>query len=164
MDEKIKKTILRIFASIVLCFFMSCVGINYGNIIPDTAVTKAFEAFQLDPDMNYYYSGSGVHPNAIMGLKRNYVLDSDLWKPIEAQPAIFKDLIKGMQTKALERGTFQHGFVMKDNKGQPIGVWYSILRAATVINMGEGNKVAVFTPELEIYREGTDDGKGGGGK
>jgi hypothetical protein len=156
MDEKIKKAFFRIFALLVLCVSMSCVGINYGNIMPDAAVTKAFEAFQIDPDMNYYYSGSDVHPNAIMGLKRNYVLDSDLWKPIEAQPKIFKDLITGMQTKALEYGTFQHGFVMKDNKGQPIGVWYSILRAATVIKMGEGNKVTVFTPELDTYKEGED--------
>jgi hypothetical protein len=139
------------------------VGINYGNIIPDTAVTKAFEAFQIDPDMKYYYSGSGVHPNAIMGLKRNYALDSDLWKPMEAQPTIFKELIIGMQTKALERGTLQHGFVMKDNKGQPIGVWYSILRASTVIKIGESNKVTVFTPELETYKEGKDDSTVGGG-
>jgi hypothetical protein len=156
MDEKIKKVLFRIFALIVLCFSMSCVGINYGNIIPDAAVTKAFEVFQIDPDMNYYYSGSGVHPNAIMGLKRNYVLDSDLWKPIEAQPKIFKELIIGMQKKAFDYGTFQHGFVMKDNKGQPIGVWYSILKAATFIKMGEGNKVMVFTPELETYKEGGD--------
>ena len=69
----------------------------------------------------------------------------------------------GMQTKALDHGTFQHGFVMKDNKGQPIGVWYSILGAATVIKMGEGNKVTVFTPELETYSEGKDDGNVGGG-
>jgi hypothetical protein len=164
MDEKIKKTFFRIFTFIVLCFSMSCVGINYGNIIPDTAVTKAFEAFQIDPDMNYYYSGSGVHPNAIMGLKRNYVLDADLWKPIEAQPTIFKELIIGMQTKALGGGMFQHGFIMKDNKGQTLGIWYSILKAATVIKMGKDNKVTVFTPELETYREGTDDGKGGGSK
>ena len=67
-----------------------------------------------------------------------------------------------MQTKALERGTLQHGFVMKDNKGQPIGVWYSILSASTVIKMDEGNKVTVFTPELETYKEGKDDGTIGG--
>lgn len=147
---------LSVFASIVLCFFIGCVGANYGSIIPDTAATKAFEAFQIDPDMNYYYSGPDVYPNALIGVKKSYVLDSDLWKPIQAQPQVFKELITAMQTKALEYRAYQHGFIIKDNKGQTIGMWYSILKARTLIRMGDGNKVEIFTPELMLFKEGGD--------
>jgi hypothetical protein len=152
MNKTIWKAPCRIFASVVLCFFIGCVGANYGSIIPDKAVTNTFEAFQIDPDMNYYYSGPDAYPNALIGLKKSYMLDSDLWKPIEAQPKVFKELIMAMQTIALEHGTFQHGFIMKDNKGQTIGVWYSILRATTLVRMGEGNKVEVFTPDLILFK------------
>jgi hypothetical protein len=158
MNKIIWEAPFCVFASIVICFFIGCVGANYGSIIPDAAATKAFETFQIDPDMNYYYSGPEVYPNALIGLKKSYVLDSDLWKPIVAQPKVFKELITAMQTIALEHGMLQHGFAINDNKGQTIGVWYSILTARTLVRMGDGNKVEIFTPELILFKTG--DGAG----
>lgn len=165
MKEKIQKTLLTIFVFTVLCFFISCVSANYGSIIPDAAVTKDFEAFQINPDMNYYYSGADTHPNAIMGLKKNYALDSGIWKPIEAQPKVLKEMVTGMKTKVLVAGTSQHGFIMKDDKGQQIGVWYSMLGVNTVIKTGKDNTVMVYPPALNtpdgvIYKEEIGGGAG----
>jgi len=154
MNKIMREAPFSVFTSIVICFFIGCVGANYGSIIPDAAATKAFEAFQIDPDMNYYYSGPEFYPNALIGLKKSYMLDSDLWKPIEAQSKVFKELITAMQKIALEHGMLQHGFIIKDNKGQTIGVWYSVLTARTLVRMGDDNKVEIFTPELIIFKTG----------
>lgn len=153
MNEKRWKGLCYSCVTIVLCFFVSCVGGNYGSIIPDTAVAKSFESLQMDPDMNYYYSGSDVYPNAVIGLKKKYVFNANVWKPIEPQLKVFKELIGGMQTKALRYQTYQHGFIIKDDKGEPIGVWYSILKARTFVKVGEDNKVTIAAPDLMIFEE-----------
>ena len=163
MITLIRKAPISIFALIVLCFFSGCAGPNYGSIDPNTAATKAFEAFQIDPDMNYYYSGPYASPNALIGLKKSYTLNSDLWKTIDPQPKLIKELITGMQNIAFEHGECQHGFIIRDNKGNTIGVWYSILRARTFIKMGEGNQVEIFTPDLILFRTG-DGGSDESGK
>ena len=154
MNNLIQEVPFSVFVSIVLCFFIGCAGANYGSIDPNTAATKAFEAYQTDPDMNYYYSGPYANPNALIGLKKSYALNSDLWKPIDPQPKLIKEFITGMQNIASEHGECQHGFIIRDNKGNTIGVWYSILRATTFIKMGSGNQVEIITPDLILFKTG----------
>jgi hypothetical protein len=152
--RKSLSTISCMAGIVVLLFCMGCTGTffkNYGGIAPDRDATKAFETYQINPDFNYYTSGSFVYPNALMGLEKTYILDSDLWKKIEPTPQEFREIIQNMQTKALNLGLQQHGFVIMDNKEKRIGVWYSILTARTVIKMMEGGKVVIFTPDLDTY-------------
>jgi len=125
---------------------------NYGSIVLDQPVQQNFEAFIMDPGMNYYYSGPDASPNAIIGLKKEYALDNDLWKPIDPDPKVFKKIVGWMQYDASYHGTFQRGFVIKDPQGKVIGVWYSIISVKTmIVKMGKENKVSVYTPELMIY-------------
>ncbi len=145
----------------VLCMALllsGCVAGRYGEIKPDWQATQDFDAFRIDPNMNYYYSGPDLFPNALIGLKKEYILDNDLWKPIKPTPASFRDMILHMQEKARDYREFQHGFLMCDDKGKPIGVWYSILKARTFVKMGEDNKVVVYTPDLMIYQGGGGNG------
>ncbi|MBP8980975.1 MAG: hypothetical protein KBG09_07025 [Syntrophobacterales bacterium] len=150
-ERKAMSWILALIAALTIC---GCLGGRYGNILPDGQTTKDFDAFRIDPGMNYYYSGPDLYPNALIGLKKEYVLDNDLWKPIQPTPASFRDMIIHMQEKARDYREFQHGFLMYDDRGKPIGVWYSILKARTFVKMGEGNKVVVYTPDLMIYQTG----------
>ena len=149
-----KRTVELTMVLLMIFLLAGCSGGRYGNIYPDGQVTKDFDTFKIDPGMNYYYSGPDLFPNALIGLKKEYVLDSDLWKPIKPTPQSFRDMILHMQDKAQEYREFQHGFIMFDDKGRPIGVWYSILRARTFTQMGEGNKVRVYTPDLMLYQSG----------
>ncbi len=145
----------------ILLFGCAALTRNYGTFVPDDSVTRHFESFQMDPDMNYYFSGSSSYPNAIMGLKKEYVLDNDLWRPVKPDPKVFHDLIEGMLFKTGETGVFLHGFVMRAPNGKAIGVWYSLLSVQMKVKMGEGNKVIVYTPEQHVYHQDEGDDEGG---
>ncbi len=146
------KSPLCTMCALVLLASAGCAGPhgrNYGRIIPDGDVTRAFEEYQSDPGVNYYISGSDVFPNAIMGLNKAYTLDSTLWKRVEMTPQALGDLVSNMQTKA----RIQHGFVLVDNKGNRIGVWYSILTASTSLWMKDDHTVVILTPALDTYNK-----------
>ena len=125
---------------------------QYGSIVLDETARKSFESFKMDPSMNYYYSGGDSQPSAIIGLKKEYALDNDLWKKVKRNDERFAYQVRGMQLRAAELSMTQYGFVMKDDQGRPIGIWYSVLSVETrLLKMGKGNKVIVYTPELEVY-------------
>ena len=142
---------LMILTFVILSAGCAALTRGYGTFVPDESVARYFENYQMDPDMNYYFSGSDVYPNVIMGLRKEYVLDNDLWRPIKRDPMIFKDLVQGMYYKVGETGLFLHGFVMKSPEGRNLGVWYSLLSVQMRVKMGEGSKVIVFTPEQHVY-------------
>ena len=160
--NKSLRNILYIQAIVVLLLYMGCAGTfqkNYGGIIPDGNVSTAFESYKIDPQLNYYTSGSDLYPNALMGLKKTYTLDSDLWKRIEPTAKEFRDIIQYMQKRALELGQHQFGFAVLDDKGKQIGVWYSILSARTSVRMKEDGKVVIITPDLDTYDKLDGDGR-----
>ncbi len=145
--------------SVLVLFGCAAVRHAFGTFVPDQVAEKNFEAFQIDPGMNYYFSGSDVYPSVIMGLKKQYVLDNDLWRPLKPDLQLFKDLINDMQLKAREHGQLQRGFVLKSPEGQTIGVCYCTFTVRMKLKMGEDNKVIVYTPEVNSYPYG-----GGGGR
>jgi len=162
--RKSLSVILRMAGIAALLLCMGCAGTffkNYGGITPDADATKAFETYRIDPNYNYYTSGSFVYPNALMGLDKTYALDSDLWKKIEPTPQEFREIIQNMQKKALSLGQSQHGFAILDDNGKRIGVWYSLLSVRTVIQRKEGGKVVIHTPDLDTYNKYEDKDSGG---
>jgi hypothetical protein len=123
---------------------------NYGKITPNMEVTNAFETYQINTEYNYYISGSDIYPNAIIGLDKAYTLESDLWKKVEMTPKRFRELVTDMKDKAgtVHLGMPLYGFVMLDDKGNQIGVWYSILEAKTFLRMKDNRRVIIYTPDI----------------
>jgi hypothetical protein len=120
-------------------------------MVRDTNAAKAFESFQASVDLNYYISGSDEYPNALMGLNKKYTLDSDsrFWKKIDPSPLRFRELVLQMQSWARHVGQFQYGFAIFDDKGNQIGIWYSILPARTPVLMKDDQHVETYTPDLD---------------
>ena len=151
------RRISRFYLILMLCLSTAaCSGSlfrNYGRISPDTDVTQAFEGYQVNSEFRYYVSGAHHYPNALMGLQRDYRLDPRaLWREVpEMTTATMKEIVDDMKTKASPHHLFQQGFEISDNKGRPIGVWYSILSARTFVRMNEDGTVRVDTPELDVY-------------
>jgi len=135
---------------------------NYGAISPDSAATKAFEAYQVNPDYRYYVSGSHLYPNALIGLHKDQRLDpQNLWREVAGMtPGQMKEIVQNMQTKAAQLRVFQNGFVLTDPQGKPIGVWYSILEARSFLKINEDGTVRIDTPPLDTYEklERSEDG------
>lgn len=127
---KLRKRALRTMCILVILLSFGCAGLlngNYGKIVPDGNVMHAFESYQVNPDLNYYISGSDVYPNAIMGIDKRYSLNSTLWKKVEFTPQTLKSLVDNMKAKVSEINQTLHGFTILDTKGNDIGNWYSIL-------------------------------------
>ncbi|HUH66325.1 MAG TPA: hypothetical protein VLZ07_07820 [Syntrophales bacterium] len=126
---------------------------NYGRITPEPDVREAFEKYQVNPNYNYYISGSDVYPNAIMGLDKAYNLEPSLWKPAGMTPGKMRELVEAMRhkVKSLTWRLVLYGFAMYDDKGKQIGVWYSLFDAKTSVRMIDDHTVMVVTPDINTY-------------
>jgi len=149
----------KIIFSVVCIFILLSIGCtgwiykNYGTIIPDREATNTFEKYQVNPNFNYYISGSDVYPNALIGLDKSYTLDTDLWKSVEMTPKKFRELVQYMQTRASDFGHKQYGFTMFDDKGNRLGIWYSILSAKMSLRMKDNRTVIIYTPDIDTYEQ-----------
>jgi hypothetical protein len=141
-----------LLAVILVFLCMSCAVANYGSILPDTAVEKDFEGMHMNSAMNYYYSGPDALPNAIVGLSKAYTIQPDLWKPVENEKS-FAEQIKAMRSRALDLNTLPRGFLIRDDKGNAIGTWYSLIHGRTYVKMGKDREVIIGTPEMNLYEE-----------
>ncbi|MGZ6220225.1 MAG: hypothetical protein ACXWMV_09540 [Syntrophales bacterium] len=133
---------------------------NYGSIVADGRVMEAFDKFQVNPNYDYFYSGSEVYPNAVMGLDKSYTLESDLWKKVDMTPAKLREIVTSMKDKAatVNLMTSLHGFVILDDKGKRIGVWYSILKATanSSVKMKDSKTVLIDTPDINTWLQFED--------
>ena len=48
-------------------------------------------------------------------------------------------------------GQKQVGFMILDNKGKQIGIWYSMLMGSIGVKMKEDNKVIIYPPRDDVY-------------
>ena len=153
--KAIRKTITVSCVFLILSSF-GCAGLHsgsYGKITPDRNVTQAFETYQVNPDLNYYTSGSDIYPHAIIGINKNYTLRSELWKKREFTPGILKNLVEDMQFKVMQFYETPYGFDILDNDGNDIGDWYSIFSATTIVKTGKDRSVMIITPDIDTYEK-----------
>ncbi len=137
---------------------ISCTGFvkNYGLINPSPTVTKDFENFHVDPQLQYYISGSDLHPNAVIGLRRDVAVDPrTLWKKIDMTPGKMEELLWYMKARISQLGIslYLYGFELLTPDGKSIGVWYSIPTARTMLRVNEDKTVWIETPDLETYEK-----------
>ena len=130
---------------------MACTGQlfrNFGRISFSNETTLAFESSSVNKDFHYYISGPDT-PNVIIGLHRDYRLDTQsLWKEVAMTPEVMKNIVGNMNQMAFANHRFLYGFELVYPKGKPIGVWYSIRAALTCLQMKEDGTVRIDTPDL----------------
>jgi len=123
---------------------------RYGTLQPSSIVTRAYERYELNPDLVYYTSGSDAFPCALMGIDRRFSLVSELWKQRDFSPETFRETVRNMQTGALSSMRMLHGFEILDQQGRAVGTWFSLLDARTTVRMLSDNRVRVDTPPLSV--------------
>lgn len=142
-----------IFLGIIVIAFIVIVrwrtGAQYGQFIPSQYVTKAYESFSVDPNLNYYISGSDTYPNALIGINKTWTLESDLWKRMDLSSQSMKELVQNMQMKAMDQGSALHGFDIIDNRGEKIGNWLSVMGLVMIAKITGEKRVVVYTPPID---------------
>lgn len=147
------------------CFYMllvACLGTvacagqlfpDFGRITFNNEVTRDFESSSVNTDFRYYISGPET-PNVIIGLHRDYPLDTQgLWKEVTMTPEVMHNLVGNMKQLAFARQFFLYGFELVDPKGKPIGVWYSLRSALTCIQMKKDGTVRIDTPDQDTKEQ-----------
>jgi hypothetical protein len=148
-----------VLESITACAFLS--NKNFGKFVPDADVTAAFNKSEINPDFNYYITGSDTYPRSILGLNKVYILDSHLWKKVELKPEELSELTARMQQRAMDccmQG--QSGFAILDDQGRQIGIWYSMLSPSISIKVSDERKVIIYPPNDRDYKSYDDQGNG----
>jgi hypothetical protein len=150
MDTQILIIAPAVAAALILAVWRFSDG-RYGKLRPSSEAAAAWETFRIDPEKNYYLSGSDVYPSALLGLDKTWTLETELWKRREMTVEEMRELVGNMRARALEQGTLMHGFDILDEKERKIGEWYSLPGMSIVIRpMGE-NRVSITTPPLDAY-------------
>jgi hypothetical protein len=130
-----------IFFSIL---FIACTVANRGGLRLSRDVNNLFESYQVLDNHNYYYSGPDARPNAILGIHKDYILKSNLWKPVDLTPDQLSLWIRMMTD---HRGTTlrTYGAHVVAPDGKDIGIWYSPWNW-TAVRMEDDRHVVINTP------------------
>jgi hypothetical protein len=147
------KLLLFVLLFIVLLSTTACTYFkNYGKFVPNADVTAVFNKAEINPDLNYYITGSDTFPRSILGLNKAYILDSNLWKKVELKPEELTELTDRMRQNAmLCRRQGEFGFAVLDEKGKQLGIWYSIMVPGISIKMLDDRKVIIYPPSDSNY-------------
>ena len=143
----------------VVLFFMfltilgGCTMSNYGRLESNSDIRRAFETYQIAPDHTYYYRGTFSRPFVIVGINKNFELNSKLWVEIDPQSKDFRTLIDRVSLQGSGSTTRPWGFRILDHSGGAVGVWYSAIRAAAV-EVNENGQVVNLSPLRTVTRGG----------
>jgi hypothetical protein len=143
----------------VVLFFMfltalgGCAMSNYGRLESNSDIRRAFETYQIMPDHSYYYRGTFSRPFVIVGINKNFELNSKLWVEIDPQSKDFRTLIDRVSLQGSGSTTRPWGLRILDHSGSAVGVWYSAIRAATV-EVNENGQIVNLSPLRMVTRGG----------
>lgn len=150
LDKKKMPVIVTCILFIVVqAAITGCSG-SYGRLKPSLEIEKMFEEHKVLDDHRYYYSGSDVKPNAIIGIDNSYTLNSTLWKPVDLTSEQLKKWIDFM-THYRGYSLTNYGSLILDPTGKRLGVWYSPWNWTTV-KMESDKSIVVHTPDTIQFR------------
>lgn len=124
---------------------------HYGDMKPSAAVKAAFEGYVMDDTLVYYFTGPDAGPTGLMGIEQSHALESQVWRRIGEPQQALKGLIRNMQSKADEYGLSLYGFDIRDDEGNDIGDWYSILDGRMPVKITGEKRVMVYPPSNDLY-------------
>lgn len=142
MIKAIQKYVILL--SLIVSFGCAAMTSGYGTFVPDQNAPISLETFKIDPDMNYYFSGPYIRPDAIIGVNKAYRLDSTLWNKIIVTPELVQKFVPSLKSQPSAM-TLQ-SYAILDDKGKRIGVWYSSFGVKSYIKMEDERTVYIATP------------------
>jgi hypothetical protein len=147
-----KKIIIKILLLTIL--FLSLILLagcaeNYGHLQRSKEVDKIFKTYRVLPDHKYFYTGPAGRPDAIMGIHKDYNLETTEWVNFDPSGDTLKTGVDSINFHNSSRvRNYPYGFIILDPEGKQVGVWYSIWDWTTVLREGD-NRIKVFPPAIE---------------
>ena len=113
--------------AICLTGLSACSG-AYGRLAVNSDVKALFERNEVLGDYRYFHSGPASRPRVIIGLDRNYSLQSKYWQPVALTP---EKLHRWLGFQGYHKRYFLggNGSDILDAGGKKIGVWYGLVDA-----------------------------------
>ena len=143
----IKKSI-GIILSVFLIFTFFAVTAeagSYGQLVKGNKVSHEFKTGNFSTPYSYYYIGWKGEPDAIIGIKEGYVLESKLWKPFDPENISVRTLVQRMFRR--DSSNF-YGAWIKNDREETLGIWYSD-RDGAKIKMAGDNQIAYISPKAD---------------
>ena len=137
----------------LLTALSGCAMSNYGRLQSSPDITRAFETYQIMPNHTYYYRGTFSQPFVMVGINKNYALNSKLWLEVDPHSKDFRTLIDRISLQGSGGTTQPWGFTILDHSGNMVGVWYSAIRAAAV-EVNENGQIVNLSPQRVVTRGG----------
>jgi len=140
---------LTLFSAATLLLVVGCTaGANRGSLQRDRDLDNQFLRYEVVPDHHYYFSGSHDKPNAILGIHKDYELVSTLWQPVQISSEQLEKWIRFIAPESYRGTGAYYGAYILDPEGKRVGFWYS-MQGTTTIKFPGGNKIEVYTPQLQ---------------
>ena len=142
-----------VFLAIFLAGLSGCSG-TYGRLVVNSDVKALFERNEVLPDHHYFYTESPTWPRVVIGLHKDYTLQSDYWHPVIATPKRLKGWLDFQQvTKQYLMA--QNGSDILDKNSRKIGVWYALKNyhdrgVVKIIDDKTVNIILVTAPEYLV--------------
>jgi len=124
--------------------FAGCAG-THARLDRSQEVFESFQGAQVLPGHRYYTTGMVNNPDAILGIADGYTLMTDRWKEREMTPDSLRQLVGMMDDEFAAVGFGLAGAAVLNEKGERIGIWYSVVDHTTVTMISE-NEVTVNPP------------------
>lgn len=120
-----------------------CTG-GFARFERDAGLTRILTEYQVLPEYRYYTVGPFNEPEAILGVQRDYELDSTLWREVSLTPSLLQRWLGNIEGRVLG-GSAYYGSYIIDSTGNRLGIWYSAVPWTTV-RPGDGNRLQVYPP------------------
>jgi hypothetical protein len=130
---------------------IGCVS-NYGSVRSDTGVRLTFVKHQVVDDHTYYYYGFAGEPDAIVGIRNDYTLESDLWKKIDFSKNSFQVMVDRVGSR---NSSSRSGYSIYDPQKNRIGIMLSGGGGATVKMAGE-KRIAFISVRSKAHKRFND--------
>jgi hypothetical protein len=148
-----KFLILFFLLSLIFLFMLSCAK-TIGNKVKDEDIKALFERYEYVSNYNYFYTGYGDGPVAIVGINKDYELvkvsgrgNVTNWQQFEAGGEKLKELVDAIKAyRGPDRIGLTYGYIISTSGGDQLGVLY-LTRLSNgggiQIQLREGNRIAV---------------------
>lgn len=119
----------------------------------DTEVKQHLVKMQLDPELNYYFSGKEDRvPNVIIGLDKKYTLQSNHWLPVINEKQQIPMWIATIDSPKFRSRQFYYpytGFTINAPDGTRAGFWYGEYTRGKIAFI-EPNIIEMFPPQPSV--------------